>query len=60
MPKFEGVAELQDPMAETVDKDITEDKSEKVENQTENMELLAKLLSNPETASLLKALAKNI
>lgn len=60
MPKFEGAAELQDPMAEIVDKDITEDKSKKVENQTENMELLAKLLSNPETASLLKALAKNI
>ena len=56
MPKFEGVVEMLDPMAEVVE----EQKEEPEVKADENMELIAKLLANPETASLLKALAKSL
>lgn len=56
MPKFESAIELLDPMA------ISEEaaKEQKVEEKTEddNAVLIAKLLANPETAALIKALAK--
>lgn len=56
MPKFEGVVDMLDPMAKVVEE-------QSVENEIkadENMELITKLLANPETASLLKALAKSL
>ena len=56
MPKFEGVVEMLDPMAEVVEGQ----KEEPEVKADENMELIAKLLANPETASLLKALAKSL
>lgn len=60
MPKFETSVELLDPMAE-VQKESEVEKEKPAENSTdENAALLAKLLSNPETAALLKALAKTI
>lgn len=56
MPKFESAIETLDPMA------ISEEavKEEKVEEKPEddNAVLIAKLLANPETAALIKALAK--
>ena len=57
MPKFETSVELLDPMAAVqTESKVEEEKS--VENSTdENAALLARLLSNPETAALLKALA---
>lgn len=58
MPKFEGITELLNPLEDTVDNQ--EIKSKAVETQDDNAELIAKLLENPETASLLKALAKNL
>ena len=59
MPKFETSVELLDPMAEVQKESKVEE--EPVENSAdENAALLAKLLSNPETAALLKALAKTI
>ena len=58
MPKFEGVIDMLDPMAKVVDEQQAE--TETVEAKDDNMEMLAKLLANPETASLLKALAKNL
>ena len=60
MPKFETSVELLDPMAE-VQKESEVEKEKPAENSTdENAALLTKLLSNPETAALLKALAKTI
>lgn len=60
MPKFETSVELLDPMAE-VQKESEVEEEKPAENSTdENAALLAKLLSNPETAALLKALAKTI
>lgn len=56
MPKFDTAVELLDPMAEQVEEPEKEEKTQ----EDENAELLAKLLTNPETAALLKALAKNI
>ena len=47
MPKFETLTELPD-------------KTEQENKEDDNAEVLAKLLSNPETAALLKALAKNL
>lgn len=60
MPKFEGIVDMLDPMAKVVDEQQEEHKSEAVETKDDNMELIAKLLANPETASLLKALAKSL
>ena len=58
--KFETSVELLDPMAE-VQKESEAEEEKPAENSTdENAALLAKLLSNPETAALLKALAKTI
>lgn len=57
MPKFESAIEMLDPMA-IPDKEVVEEVAEKSED--ENTALIAKLLSNPETAALLKALAKSI
>ncbi|MBS1473897.1 MAG: hypothetical protein HP058_03100, partial [Massilimaliae sp.] len=54
MPKFEAVTELLDPMAKVIDEQ-DETKTEQPETKDDNMEMLAKLLANPETASLLKA-----
>ena len=59
MPKFEAVTELLDPMAQVID-ELEGTKTEQSETKDDNMEMLAKLLANPETASLLKALAKNL
>lgn len=60
MPKFETSVELLDPMAE-VQKESEAEEEKPAKNSTdENAALLAKLLSNPETAALLKALAKTI
>ena len=56
MPKFEGVVEMLDPMAKVVE----EQSAEPEVKADENMELIAKLLANPETASLLKALAQSL
>ncbi len=52
MPKFESAIEMLDPMA--VSEEVT--KEEKPED--DNAVLIAKLLANPETAALIKALAK--
>ena len=60
MPKFETSVELLDPMA-AVQTESKVEKEKSVENSTdEKSALLARLLSNPETAALLKALAKTI
>ena len=53
------ITELLDPMAKVID-EPDETKTEQPETKDDNMEMLAKLLANPETASLLKALAKNL
>lgn len=56
MPKFDTAVELLDPMAEVEQEpEITEEETAPADD---NAELLAKLLTNPETAALLKALAK--
>ena len=57
MPKFESAIEMLDPMAIT-EEESKEEVIEKAED--ENAVLIAKLLSNPETAALLKALAKSM
>lgn len=58
--KLRSLFELLDPMAE-VQKESEVEKEKPAENSTdENAALLTKLLSNPETAALLKALAKTI
>ena len=60
MPKFETSVELLDPMAE-VQKETEVEEEKPAENSTDkNAALLARLLSNPDTAALLKALAKTI
>jgi len=46
-------------MAKVID-ESEETMAEQPEIKDDNMEMLAKLLANPETASLLKALAKNL
>ena len=56
MPKFEGVVDMLDPMAKVVEEQSVETEIK----ADENMELITKLLANPETASLLKALAKSL
>ena len=59
MPKFDTSVELLDTMAEVQTESVVEEES--ITNNTdENSALLAKLLSNPETAALLKALAKTL
>lgn len=59
MPKFETAVELLDPMAQ-LDEESEKSNEEPTDTKDDNMEMLAKLLANPETASLLKALAKNL
>ena len=54
MPKFDSAIEMLDPMA--VSEEAKENVVEKAED--DNAALLAKLLANPETAALIKALAK--
>ena len=54
MPKFEGAVEMK-----STDKSIQEEKPVE-ESNDDSSELLSKLLSKPETAALLKALAKSI
>ena len=54
MPKFDSAIEMLDPMA--VSEEARENVVEKDED--DNAALLAKLLANPETAALIKALAK--
>lgn len=60
MPKFETSVELLDPMAEVQNESEAEEEKPAENSTDENAALLAKLLANPETASLLKALAKNL
>ena len=60
MPKFETSVELLDPMAEVQKESEVEEEKPAENSADENAALLAKLLSNPETAALLKALAKTI
>lgn len=60
MPKFETSVELLDPMAEVQNESEVEEEKPAENSTDENAALLAKLLSNPETAALLKALAKTI
>ena len=60
MPKFETSVELLDPMAEVQEESKVEEEKPAENSTDENAALLAKLLSNPETAALLKALAKTI
>ena len=54
MPKFDSAIEMLDPMA------VSEEAKENVveKDEDDNAALLAKLLANPETAALIKALAK--
>ena len=59
MPKFDTSVELLDTMAEVQTESVVEEEST-TNNTDENAALLAKLLSNPETAALLKALAKTL
>lgn len=54
MPKFDSAIEMLDPMA--VSEEAKENVVEKAED--DNAALLAKLLANPETAALIKAIAK--
>ena len=60
MPKFETSVELLDPMAEVQKESEVEEEKPAWNSTDENAALLTKLLSNPETAALLKALAKTI
>ena len=60
MPKFETSVELLDPMAEVQEESKVEEEKPAEKSTDENAALLVKLLSNPETAALLKALAKTI
>ena len=59
-PKFETSVELLDPMAEVQEESKVEEEKPAENSTDENAALLVKLLSNPETAALLKALAKTI
>lgn len=54
VPKFDSTIEMPDPMA--VSEEVKENVVEKAED--DNAALLAKLLANPETSALIKALAK--
>ena len=60
MPKFETSVEFLDPMAEVQEPPVEEDENSDDNSVEENASLIAKLLSNPEAAALLKALAKTI
>ena len=60
MPKFETSVELLDPMSEVQKGSEVEEEKPAENSADENAALLAKLLSNPDTAALLKALAKTI
>lgn len=60
MPKFETSVELLDPMAEVQETPVEEEENSDDNSVEENASLIAKLLSNPEAAALLKALAKTI
>ena len=60
MPKFETSVELLDPMAEVQEPPVEEEENSDDNSVEENASLIAKLLSNPEAAALLKALAKTI
>lgn len=60
MPKFETSVELLDPMAEVQKGSEVEEEKPAENSADKNAALLAKLLSNPDTAALLKALAKTI
>lgn len=56
MPKFETSVELLDIKEDSKSKEVILEE----ESMDDNAALLAKLLTNPETAALLKALAKNL
>lgn len=56
MPKFETSVELLDIKEDSKSKEVASEE----ESMDDNAALLAKLLTNPETAALLKALAKNL
>ena len=58
MPKFETSVELLDPMAEVQETPVEEEENSDDNSVEENASLIAKPLSNPEAAALLKALAK--
>ncbi len=60
MPKFETSVEFLDPMAEVQEPPVEEEENSDDNSVEENASLIAKLLSNPEAAALLKALAKTI
>ena len=60
MPKFETSVELLDPLAEVQKESEVEEEKPAENSADENAALLAKLLSNPDPAVLLKALAKTI
>ncbi|WP_298654478.1 ParB/RepB/Spo0J family partition protein [uncultured Eubacterium sp.] len=60
MPKFETSVELLDPMAEVQETPVEEEENSDDNSVEENASLIVKLLSNPEAAALLKALAKTI
>lgn len=60
MPKFETSVEFLDPMAEVQETPVEEEENSDDNSVEENASLIAKLLSNPEAAALLKALAKTI
>ena len=56
MPKFETSVEFLDPMAEVQEPPVEEEENSDDNSVEENASLIAKLLSNPEAAALLKAL----
>lgn len=56
MPKFETSVKLLDIKEDSKSKEVISEE----ESMDDNAALLAKLLTNPETAALLKALAKNL
>ena len=60
MPKFDKAIEELDPLVAKEPEETTEKKEEETPSTDVNVELLGKLLANPETAALLKALAKSI
>lgn len=56
MPKFESAIELLDPMA--ISEEAAKEQKAEEKPEDDNAVLIAKLLANPETAALIKALAK--
>ena len=60
MPKFETTSEVVKPKSPKKDKTIVKEEKPDEDSIIENMATLSKLLTNPETAALLKALAKNL